>query len=434
MEELADGFVALPGGSGTLDELMEVVTWAQLGLHRKPIGLLDVDGYFEHLDGLPRPRGGRALRAPRAPRAAAARHRRRGPAGADGGLGARGRADVDRPGGVLRWDAAAASAAVGGVGPGADVPPPPPPPPPSGGAGGGPPPGRARTRRARLDEAPRPPWYPVPLSELCILAGLVCLGFGALGSGGRRGVLLALGFALVGLASLEVALREHLAGYRSHSALLAFAGALAVIVPIALLTGMPRPAGRRAGRRAVRRRVPRAARALPAAVGRLRVPCLGALGCLVDERPAPDAPARPAPRDGDLRRPRSHDRLLPRPARARARARGRQRRRPLRAALLVRRRRGQPGDARVVPGVPGDGGRPGRPRRDPSLRASPSPPTRSSSPGGTTCARATCPAPTSSTAAVCARCTSATLTATSSRWRSAGRRSGGRPTALPVRA
>ena len=41
--------MALPGGSGTLDELMEVVTWAQLGLHRKPIGLLDVDGYFEHL-------------------------------------------------------------------------------------------------------------------------------------------------------------------------------------------------------------------------------------------------------------------------------------------------------------------------------------------------------------------------------------------------
>ena len=44
MAELADGFVALPGGSGTLDELIEVVTWAQLGLHRKPIGLLNVDG------------------------------------------------------------------------------------------------------------------------------------------------------------------------------------------------------------------------------------------------------------------------------------------------------------------------------------------------------------------------------------------------------
>src|SRR3954464_7387628 len=49
MEDLADGFLALPGGPGTLDELMEIVTWAQLGLHRKPIGLLDVDGYFGHL-------------------------------------------------------------------------------------------------------------------------------------------------------------------------------------------------------------------------------------------------------------------------------------------------------------------------------------------------------------------------------------------------
>ncbi|MFI5361511.1 MAG: TIGR00730 family Rossman fold protein [Elusimicrobiota bacterium] len=46
MERLSDGFVALPGGFGTLDELCEILTWAQLGLHRKPRGLLDVDGYF----------------------------------------------------------------------------------------------------------------------------------------------------------------------------------------------------------------------------------------------------------------------------------------------------------------------------------------------------------------------------------------------------
>jgi len=46
MAELADAFVALPGGFGMLDELLEVITWAQLGLHRKPIGLLDVAGYF----------------------------------------------------------------------------------------------------------------------------------------------------------------------------------------------------------------------------------------------------------------------------------------------------------------------------------------------------------------------------------------------------
>ena len=45
----ADAFVALPGGFGTLEEWMEVVTWAQLGLHAKPIGLFDVDGYFAGL-------------------------------------------------------------------------------------------------------------------------------------------------------------------------------------------------------------------------------------------------------------------------------------------------------------------------------------------------------------------------------------------------
>lgn len=46
MVELADGFVALPGGYGTLEELLEVLTWTQLGLHRDPCGLLDVAGYY----------------------------------------------------------------------------------------------------------------------------------------------------------------------------------------------------------------------------------------------------------------------------------------------------------------------------------------------------------------------------------------------------
>jgi len=49
MAELADAFVALPGGIGTLEELFEVWTWAQLGLHAKPCGLLDVAGYFAPL-------------------------------------------------------------------------------------------------------------------------------------------------------------------------------------------------------------------------------------------------------------------------------------------------------------------------------------------------------------------------------------------------
>ena len=49
MAELADGFIALPGGLGTFEELFEVLTWAQLGFHAKPIGLLDVAGYYAPL-------------------------------------------------------------------------------------------------------------------------------------------------------------------------------------------------------------------------------------------------------------------------------------------------------------------------------------------------------------------------------------------------
>ncbi|WP_275291083.1 TIGR00730 family Rossman fold protein [Amycolatopsis sp. La24] len=49
MAALSDAFVALPGGVGTLEELFEVWTWAQLGIHRKPIGLLDVAGYYSPL-------------------------------------------------------------------------------------------------------------------------------------------------------------------------------------------------------------------------------------------------------------------------------------------------------------------------------------------------------------------------------------------------
>lgn len=49
MAELSDGFVALPGGIGTLEELFEVWTWAGLGIHAKPVAVLDVDGYWEPL-------------------------------------------------------------------------------------------------------------------------------------------------------------------------------------------------------------------------------------------------------------------------------------------------------------------------------------------------------------------------------------------------
>ena len=49
MAELAEGFVALPGGYGTFEEICEMITWAQLGIHRKPCGLVNVDGYFDGL-------------------------------------------------------------------------------------------------------------------------------------------------------------------------------------------------------------------------------------------------------------------------------------------------------------------------------------------------------------------------------------------------
>lgn len=49
MAELADGFLALPGGIGTFEELFEVMTWSQLGIHSKPIALVNVSGFFDPL-------------------------------------------------------------------------------------------------------------------------------------------------------------------------------------------------------------------------------------------------------------------------------------------------------------------------------------------------------------------------------------------------
>ena len=49
MAELADGFIALPGGYGTFEEFIEVLAWSQLGWHQKPFGLLDIAGFYAHL-------------------------------------------------------------------------------------------------------------------------------------------------------------------------------------------------------------------------------------------------------------------------------------------------------------------------------------------------------------------------------------------------
>src|SRR2546423_6777993 len=84
----------------------------------------------------------------------------------------------------------------------------------------------ARGPRARMADAPKAPWSPFPLTELVVLLSMALIVGGVLTDGGRRGVLLGCGFALVSLAGVELALREHFAGYRSHSTLLAGASAI----------------------------------------------------------------------------------------------------------------------------------------------------------------------------------------------------------------
>jgi uncharacterized protein (TIGR00730 family) len=49
MNDLCDGVIVLPGGYGTLEEFFEMITWAQLGLHKKPIGILNIDGFYDDL-------------------------------------------------------------------------------------------------------------------------------------------------------------------------------------------------------------------------------------------------------------------------------------------------------------------------------------------------------------------------------------------------
>jgi uncharacterized protein (TIGR00730 family) len=49
MEQLCDGIITLPGGYGSMDELFEILSWAQLGLHQKPVGLLNVNGFYDHI-------------------------------------------------------------------------------------------------------------------------------------------------------------------------------------------------------------------------------------------------------------------------------------------------------------------------------------------------------------------------------------------------
>jgi hypothetical protein len=106
------------------------------------------------------------------------------------------------------------------------------------GAGRSRPERRREPRRPRYrdpDERPKPPWAPFPLVELMVLVSLGLLIAGFAIRGHRGTLMIAAGLVLGTLSGLELSIREHLAGYRSHTALLAGAIAIAVLVVLTLL-------------------------------------------------------------------------------------------------------------------------------------------------------------------------------------------------------
>src|SRR3954471_9768271 len=80
---------------------------------------------------------------------------------------------------------------------------------------------RTATYKSRREDAPQPAWAPFPLTELAIFISIILLALGFLTHDSTRGILLGGGFLLVTLSAGELAVREHYAGYRSHSSLLA---------------------------------------------------------------------------------------------------------------------------------------------------------------------------------------------------------------------
>jgi len=103
-------------------------------------------------------------------------------------------------------------------------------------AGSGPRP-RRRSGRPGIDERPPAPWGSFPLSELVILLGILLIAWGLFSGRGSGGQRLAAGLILASLGGGELALREHIAGYRSHTTLLAGAAAFIVVTAVALLLG-----------------------------------------------------------------------------------------------------------------------------------------------------------------------------------------------------
>src|SRR5437763_9951888 len=97
------------------------------------------------------------------------------------------------------------------------------------------------SRRARMGEAPKAAWSPFPLTELVILLALVMLALGFFSSGGRRGTFIGVGIVLASLGGGELAPREHFAGFRSHTTLIAALCGFAAGA-VAVFAGAPRGA------------------------------------------------------------------------------------------------------------------------------------------------------------------------------------------------
>ena len=102
-----------------------------------------------------------------------------------------------------------------------------------------PPAPRPARRASRLEGVPPAPWGSFPLSELCVLLGVALVVIGLVTRGHRGPVALAAGLSLASLAGLEVAIREHFAGFRSHTLVLSAAPAVATVA-ILFFTGIPR--------------------------------------------------------------------------------------------------------------------------------------------------------------------------------------------------
>ena len=96
----------------------------------------------------------------------------------------------------------------------------------------------SRRRAATGDERPPAPWGNVPLVELAVLIGIVLLVAGFIVHGSRGTAMVAAGLALCSIAGLELSIREHFGGYRSHTFLLSGAVAVAVLAGLALLTSL----------------------------------------------------------------------------------------------------------------------------------------------------------------------------------------------------